>query len=587
MEYKEENRICQNCKQDFTIEPEDLGFYEKIAVPPPTFCPECRYIRRLLDRNEYNFYRRKCDATGRVIISIYRPDAPFLVYNQEYWKSDAWDPKSYGRDFDFGRPFFEQYEDLRRVVPHLALVNLNSPNSEYSNQAANNKNSYMLFTSSDCEECMYGSWCEHSTFLGDCYMANKCEYCYECMNISHCSKCMWCQDCVDSVDLRFCIDCRGCLDCFGCVGLRKKQYHWFNQPLTKEEYEGKLAEHVFDRDFINQSMKKVLALRVSKPIKYYHGFQVEDSTGDYIENCKNARHLFNCKDNKDTAYMQDAWEKNEDCRDCTEIILGELSCEVQGVETPHRTIVARSCLGTITDSCYCDMCFGVKDCFGCFGLKQSSYCILNKQYTKEEYVDLKEKIIEHMRGTGEWGEYFPAEVSPFAYNESMAQDYFPLTREEALSAGYKWYDHPERDYEVTLETADLPQTHDRIKDSIMEEVIRCTSQNPDHDKKKYVLCTQAFKVTLLELSLYKILKLPLPTKCFPCRRQDRFTMRNPRRLWHRQCLCGGRSSMNLKYQNTAKHTHGDEPCPSEFETSYAPDRPEIVYCEKCYQAEIY
>ena len=40
-----ENRICQNCKSEFIIEPEDFNFYEKIKVPAPTWCPECRMIR--------------------------------------------------------------------------------------------------------------------------------------------------------------------------------------------------------------------------------------------------------------------------------------------------------------------------------------------------------------------------------------------------------------------------------------------------------------------------------------------------------------------------------------------------------------
>lgn len=37
MEYKSETKICQNCKKDFTIDPEDFKFYEKIKVPSPTF----------------------------------------------------------------------------------------------------------------------------------------------------------------------------------------------------------------------------------------------------------------------------------------------------------------------------------------------------------------------------------------------------------------------------------------------------------------------------------------------------------------------------------------------------------------------
>ena len=216
-------KICKNCKKEFSITSDDAAFYAKIDVPHPTLCPECRYIRRLLDRNEYNLYRRTCDATGDSIISIYRPDMPFPVYKQDYWKSDAWDPKSYGRDFDFSRPFFEQYEELRRAVPHLAMVNSGSMNSEYTNQAQYNKDCYMLVTSDHCEKCAYGSWCQgNSFFLSDCYMAGSSEFCYECVDIAKCSKCGWLNDCSDSVNVYFSSDCRGCQNCFGCVGLRRK-----------------------------------------------------------------------------------------------------------------------------------------------------------------------------------------------------------------------------------------------------------------------------------------------------------------------------------------------------------------------------
>ena len=264
--------------------------------------------------------------------------------------------------------------------------------------------------------------------------------------------------------------------------------------------------------------------------------------------------------------MQDAWTKTEDCRDCTEICFGILSYEIQGVENPHRTIVARSCFNTITDSCYCDMCFSAQDCFGCFGLKQKQYCILNKQYLKDEYLKLKEQIIEHMRKTGEWGEYFPASVSPFAYNESMAQDYFPLTKGQALEKGYTWYDRPAREYKITLQTKNLPETINDVTENITQEIIQCATQNSSN-KNKYPLCTTAFNITPLELTLYKKMKIPIPEKCFSCRRQDRFKLRNPRKLWHRKCMKEG--------------------CRNEFETSYPPYRTEIIYCERCYQAEIY
>jgi hypothetical protein len=58
---------------------------------------------------------------------------------------------------------------------------------------------------------------------------------------------------------------------------------------------------------------------------------------------------------------------------------------------------------------------------------------LNKQYTKEEYNILVPKIIEHMISTGERGEFFPPKYAPFGYNESLANEYFPLRQTEALA----------------------------------------------------------------------------------------------------------------------------------------------------------
>ena len=60
-----ETKNCQNCKKDFIIEPEDFNFYQKMKVPPPTFCPLCRAQRRFAFRNERKFFRVKDAFTGK------------------------------------------------------------------------------------------------------------------------------------------------------------------------------------------------------------------------------------------------------------------------------------------------------------------------------------------------------------------------------------------------------------------------------------------------------------------------------------------------------------------------------------------
>ena len=121
-----ESRFCPHCSAPFDITNIDADFLErlaptlagkKISLPFPTHCPECRRIRRYAWRNEKNIYKRVCDATGKSIISLFSPDAPCPVYESDYWYSDRWDAKQYGRDFDFSRSFFEQWYELKKVVP--------------------------------------------------------------------------------------------------------------------------------------------------------------------------------------------------------------------------------------------------------------------------------------------------------------------------------------------------------------------------------------------------------------------------------------------------------------------------------------
>jgi hypothetical protein len=35
-----------------------------------------------------------------------------------------------------------------------------------------------------------------------------------------------------------------------------------------------------------------------------------------------------------------------------------------------------------------------------------------------------------MKSAGEWGEFFPTELSTFGYNETAANEYFPMTEKE-------------------------------------------------------------------------------------------------------------------------------------------------------------
>lgn len=580
----QEIRQCQNCKTKFQIEPEDFAFYEKIKVPAPTFCPDCRYQRWLANRNEWNFYRRPCSLCGKSITAIYNPEYPGPVYCQPCWWGDKWDPFAYGREFDFSRPFFEQFQELRLQVPHVAMANTQSVNSEYTNQSLSNRNSYMLVSSEYCENCLYGYWDNKARECVDCYSVEQAELLYESLNCTNCSHSAYLEDCVDCTASYFLKDCRGCTSCFGCCGLRNKSYYWHDEQVAKEEYEKRLQEFVFSRTNIAQERNALRSLEQRFTHKYYHGKNIVNSIGDYIQDTKGAHAVFNCRDVEYLRYCQDVWH-SKDSIDCAEAY-AELSYECEGVIVNSSIAITKGF--PVFNSYYSELCFNSHDVFGCVGLRKAEYCILNSRYDKADYERMRDKIIAHMRETKEWGEFFPAANSLFAYNETVAQDYFPFNEQEVLGRGLRWYRRDGRDYRVTRKPDDIPQTIAEVSDAILNETLGCMSQEDPAARAKYLNCATAFRITPMELELYRKMNIPIPQKCSVCRRQDRMALRNPRKLWRRRCTCAGSTSDNGVYKNTANHLphSANQQCPNEFDTSYAPDREEIVYCEHCYQAEV-
>ena len=591
-----EVKQCQNCKSQFTIEPEDFQFYEKMKVPAPTFCWLCRAQRRMAFRNERILYKRKSDFSQKDIFSAYAPDSGYKVYEKEEWLSDGWDPLEYGQDYDFSRPFFEQFNELLHKVPLKNLNVVNGVNSDYSNNFTEPKNCYLCFNGNQSEDCMYSHGLTFCRNCVDVSHLSKCENCYDSFWLTSCTTNIGCNNCESSFNLWFSKNCVGCSDCIGCVGLRKKQYHIFNQPYSKEEYQAKLKEmNLGSHEGYEKTKVQAHEFWQKFPNKFLEGLGNTKVSGNYIDRSKDVKNSLFVREGEHLKFCQYIQELpgSKDCYDWS--IWGDngqlmYECHGCGIGTQN----CRFCLFTqenARDIEYSMVCSGSSNLFGCVSLRKKEYCIFNKQYTKEEYEALVPKIREHMNAMPytdkagrvyKYGEFFPAELSPVSYNESMAQEYFPLSKEIAVKQGYKWYDAADRNYKPTLKAGDLPGDIKDVPDSITGEIIACAHAGADCEQ----LCVGAFKITSDELNFYRKLGVPLPRLCHNCRTFERLKQRTGLQLYPRKCDCAGVKSENSVYQNTVKHPHGAEHCPNEFETAYAPDRPQIVYCEQCYQQEV-
>ncbi len=105
--------------------------------------------------------------------------------------------------------------------------------------------------------------------------------------------------------------------------------------------------------------------------------------------------------------------------------------------------------------------------------------------------------------------------------------------------------------EYSIKSEALPQTIAETSESILQEIIECMS------------CKRSYKIVQGELDLLRKMNLPIPHECTKCRESRRFTRMNRPGMYHRNC----------------------DKCKKEIYTPYYPDRPEIVYCVKCYQQE--
>lgn len=574
-----ETRICQNCKNNFIIQAEDFSFYEKIKVPPPTFCPDCSHQRRFAWRNTHALYHRPDSVTGNDIISIYHPDTKMNIVDQKYWWSDKWDPYEYGKEFDFSKDFFSQWRELRDNVPFQALSNSKAINSEYCNVAEESYDCYLISACWKNERVMYADSLVKVKDSMDLYIVEESEFCYEDVYCKESYRLFYSQECNSCTESYFLYDCRGCVDCFMSSGLRNKSYVFNNIQLSKEEYLEKLKQYDLGSFLVIQSLKKEFTKLKNNSIRKFATINnSQEVTGDHIYNTYNSKSVFDVSDNvKNSKYL--FWSVNNifDCYYSNAIGAIESSFEMNDAGVGGLLCRFSSVVYSSTEVDYSFNCYNCHDIFGCIGLQSKSYCILNKQYTKEEYLDLLPKIKNQMmevpyidkKGRSyRYGEFFPIELSPFSYNETVANDFFPLTKEEINKMGYKYREKEGRDYKPTISWSDLPDSILQIDENIVNEVISCdTLLGSDR-------CTVAFKIRPDELIFYKRFNIPLPRRCYQCRHQERFLTRNPLKLWHRSCMC-----------EKEGHVHEGK-CLVEFETSYAPERPEIIYCEKCYQQEV-
>ena len=480
----------QKCKisgAEFEISDWEVEFLRKISpegfpLPLPELCPDERMRLRTMQRNEDKLHRTQG------LISIYSDDTYKLLSHEQWWDG-SWDAGDFGRDLDFGRGFFEQFRELDLAVPRVALIQVGNENCPYSTGTAYCRNCHLIDCSENCEDCMYGKLLQDCRDVMDSDYAYECELCYECFSVEKCYNCKYlsysqnCSDCLFSENLR------GCRNCFLCTNLNNKEYYFMNKPVSKEFYQQVVADCQ-----VEKAMEILERMRAERIHKYANIVNCEGCSGDFLSGCKNCLDCFDVNDSEDCRYVQ-VGVQVRDLLDCSNMYLKpELSYQVLGTIGTYNVHFSLFIFHS-QDVWYSQFCYDSSNLFGCVGLRNKQYCIFNKQYSQAEYEELVPRIMARMVETGEWGQFFPAWMSPFPYNDTVAGRYLPLAREEAVGRGYRWIE-------------------------------------PDGSEK-------VLQILERERQFLEKMKLPLPTLTPQERAQRRIAMRGGMRLYDRVCAKSG------------------------------------------------
>ena len=411
---------------------------------------------------------------------------------------------------EIGYNFLEQFSVLFASHTKAAVSHVwSNENADYCNTCFGTKNAYLSFVSGfNTQNIFYSTqtWenvqnvfnsslvtngssnVYYSRVINNSYNVFYSQYMYNCSDMWFCSSCIWCHHCID------------------CEWLENMSYCIGNKQYTQNIFEDMKREY---------TPEKFSILHWSTFAKKGLNFSCGDCVWSWLYRCNNLIDGYNAMhyaDSKNVVFSDGlTWVKNYyDCID---------------TGTNSNDFYAICQWGEDSNHCYmCNFvslwCFNVfysihmescSFCLGCIGLKNKQFCILNKQYTKEERYAKVDEIFSAMEQEGTLWEFFPASMNPFYFNDTAAYLIDPsFTKEEVTKLWYLRRDEPVK--------VDIPEGVDVVQVSELGEYESLNSDRSRHIDPtiltKIIIDEQGnyYKIVNMEYDFLMKHGLPLPRK---------------------------------------------------------------------------
>ncbi|OGI86472.1 hypothetical protein A3A05_02885 [Candidatus Nomurabacteria bacterium RIFCSPLOWO2_01_FULL_41_12] len=525
MNTKTETKICVDCKNEFEISSGDLNLYEKVGLVIPEQCFFCRTKQYLAFFIFGKFRKGISDLSGESLITVLPNNLRYPIYKSHEWWGDGWNPMNFGQEYDENRPFFDQLKELQEKIPRPHQVGKNNTGCDWCDDVWDSKNCYLCRSLSKCENLSYSYRvveCKDSFDLVYCFNLQNSYDSFSCHNSFNLNFSENCKDCIDSY---FLFDCRNCQNCIMSWNLRNKQYYIRNKQYTKEAYEAELVKIGLDSYQNVEALKNEFKKMLQGEAVHRENFNLKttDSVGNYLTNCDKCVNVF-------------TWETSQNCRnslrgmdakDCIDQFgswhteaSGNNSCVYGGYQLKH------SSWSNARYSEYLDLCDEVEYCFGCVGLRKKKYCILNKQYEKDEYENLRNKIINNMEKRGEYGKFLPYSFGLCEYNFSAGAIYFKdITEKEIVLKGGYWKNEDLSSQDGIL-SASLPDSIIETDPSIKTQALICPESHyrfniseaeyEFHKRKNFALPRLHFDLRMTKQMRKITVIKSYPYKCMYC-----------------------------------------------------------------------
>ena len=364
---------------------------------------------------------------------------------------------------DLSLPFLTQLTQLQAQTAMPAVRHFYpTENASYADTVWYVKNGYLSHLSFFAENIFYSFYVagESRNIYNSFLVIDGSESVYMSKGIIRSHTVFYTKHAYNCSDIWFSSNLTGCKECLFCHDLVNASYCLDNEELEKDTYYKKKAEILTRKQKFLEYYKNISSAGMNIASENVEGTFIMHSRdiqqSSYVYQVHTGRNLLMTGNFTGKEGILERMYDNFTTWLNAYDIYGGMWC------SPGNHCYCCKNSGDVSNIYYCSFLMNCSYCLGCIGLKNKSYCILNKQYEKEGWFEEVDRIFEAMEQDDTLWSFLPPSMNPFYFNDTAAyliDDSF--SKEEVEK---EWFLRREEEVKV-----DIPDGMEVVKTSELGE----------------------------------------------------------------------------------------------------------------------